>query len=1327
MRYSRFSTVKRLGYVALAIMASPTVLMPTIAQADPPPGYYDTVDDSSDTALRNTLHTVIDDHTRFPYTSSGTDTWDILELADEDPNNVNNILDIYRNATYPKAGGGNTDYNREHTWPTSYGFPDDNSSNYPYTDCHHLFLSDDGYNSSRSNKPYRYCDAACSENPTDANNGQGGGSGTYPGNSNWTTGSNTSGTWETWIDRRGDIARAQFYLDIRYEGGTHGVTSVPEPDLILTDTEALIASSNTGSNESVAYMGMLSELLQWHMEDPVDDHERSRNDVVYSFQGNRNPFVDHPEWVECLFDNVCGGSGGCTINADCDDGAFCNGYETCSAGTCQNGTDPCPGVSCDEIADLCVAPSGDPWINEFHYDNSGGDTGEFVEIAGPAGMDLTGWSVVGYNGNGGGTYNTVNLSGTIPDQDGCMGTLDFNFTGMQNGAPDGLALVHNGSTVIEFVSYEGSFTATNGPANGLTSSNVGVAESSTTPIGYSLQLTGMGSSGSDFAWLAPSVNTRGLPNLGQTFDGCGGCTVDADCDDGIFCNGAETCVAGACQPGVVVDCDDAVACTTDSCNETTAQCDNLSNDPSCDDGLYCNGAEFCDVIFGCQAGSTIDCDDGVACTDDSCNESTDSCDSATNNAHCDDGLFCNGSETCDGGLGCVAGSDPCGGLPCDEATDSCESLAGSPWINELHYDNNGSDAGEFVEVAGPAGLDLGGWSVVGYNGNGGSSYATVNLAGIIPNDSGCLGTLDFTFTGMQNGAPDGLALVDDGGAVVEFISYEGSFTAVGGPANGMTSMDIGVSEPGTTPIGQALQLAGTGNKASDFTWQSAAAETRGTVNTGQTFDGCSGCTIDADCDDGVFCNGVETCVTGACQSGSAVSCDDGVACTDDSCNEATDNCDNVADDANCDDGLYCNGAESCDPALDCLAGSAINCDDGVACTDDSCNETTDSCDNVADDAHCDDGLYCNGAESCDPALDCLAGSAVNCDDGVACTDDSCNETTDSCDNVADDANCDDGLYCNGAESCDPVLDCQAGSDPCPGTSCDEALDECISGPAAQLEGGAVQVGGMAVTIGLTNTYVSPVVVCSVHYDNNVTPVVTRVKNVSSTSFDVYLQNPSGGGVTTEWVSYLVVEEGVWTIDGVNIEAQTYLSTVTAENNNWSSEPQSYGQSYTNPVVIGQVMSDNDPEWSVFWCRGTSRNNPPSASTVHTGKTVCEDPLATRANETIGFIVIESGFGTIGGIDYEADLGSDSVRGVTNSPPFAYAFNAAFNSAPVIGLVTQAGMDGGNGGWAYTYGPTMASSTTLFLAIDEDQVTDNERNHTTEQVGYIVFENAVLYP
>ncbi|MBC6951355.1 hypothetical protein DWB58_25790, partial [candidate division KSB1 bacterium] len=160
------------------------------------------------------------------------------------------------------------------------------------------------------------------------------------------------------------------------------------------------------------------------------------------------------------------------------------------------------------------------FINEIHYDNNGADTGEAIEIAGPAGSDLTGWSLVLYNGANGANYGTISLSGTIPDFGNGFGVVAVNSpVAIQNGAPDGVALVNAASVVVQFLSYEGAFTATAGPANGMTSIDIGVTETEATPIGASLQLNGTGVNYEDFTWSAAATNTFGAFNNNQTFIG----------------------------------------------------------------------------------------------------------------------------------------------------------------------------------------------------------------------------------------------------------------------------------------------------------------------------------------------------------------------------------------------------------------------------------------------------------------------------------------------------------------------------------------------------------------------------------------------------------------------------------------------------------------------------------------------------------------------------------------------------------------------------------------------------------------------------------------
>ncbi len=260
-----------------------------------------------------------------------------------------------------------------------------------------------------------------------------------------------------------------------------------------------------------------------------------------------------------------------------------------------------------------------------------------------------------------------------------------------------------------------------------------------------------------------------------------------------------------------------------------------------------------------------------------------------------------------------------------------------------------------------------------------------------------------------------------------------------------------------------------------------------------------------------------------------------------------------------------------------------------------------------------------------------------------------------------------------------------------------------------------------VSVGLSQIYVDPVAVCSVKYVNNTVPVVVRMRNLGSSSFDVRLQNPSGNASTADEVHCLVMESGQWTLaDGRSIEAQHYTSTVTDENNSWVGEAQTYLNSYTSPVVLGQVMTTNDADWSTFWNRGASRSAPPTSTSLFTGKHVAEDTNITRTDEEVGFIVIEQGMGDINGVAYEAALGADTVNGL-DATADSYNFSQSFALAPQAGIVTMAAMDGNNGGWAVLRDASALTSTAITVAIDEDQVGDSERTHTTEQVGYLVLE------
>ncbi|MEE9295051.1 MAG: FG-GAP repeat protein [Phycisphaerae bacterium] len=128
---------------------------------------------------------------------------------------------------------------------------------------------------------------------------------------------------------------------------------------------------------------------------------------------------------------------------------------------------------------------------------------------------------------------------------------------------------------------------------------------------------------------------------------------------------------GRCQPGTPPDCDDGVPCTSDSCNEAMQTCNNTPTNTACNDGRYCNGVETCHAAAGCLSGTPVNCNDDIACTADACDEFHDRCDNVPFDAACDDGVFCNGAEFCDVGSGCSAGSDPCPGQFCNEGTETC--------------------------------------------------------------------------------------------------------------------------------------------------------------------------------------------------------------------------------------------------------------------------------------------------------------------------------------------------------------------------------------------------------------------------------------------------------------------------------------------------------------------------------------------------------------------------------------------------------------------------------------------------------------------------------
>lgn len=224
--------------------------------------YYQSAIGKTGEALKTELHNIIDDHRELSYDN----VWDALRNTDEDPNNPNNVLLLYTGRSQSKfTNGGNVnDWNREHVWAKSHG--DFGTSAGAGTDLHHLRPTDVSVNSSRGNLDFDNGGAQHSE-----------ALGNYY----------DSDSWEPRDAVKGDVARMLFYMAVRYEGDSG------ELDLEL---------NNLVNNGSAPLHGKLSVLLEWNREDPVDASERRRNDIIYKdYQYNRNPFIDHPEWAESIF------------------------------------------------------------------------------------------------------------------------------------------------------------------------------------------------------------------------------------------------------------------------------------------------------------------------------------------------------------------------------------------------------------------------------------------------------------------------------------------------------------------------------------------------------------------------------------------------------------------------------------------------------------------------------------------------------------------------------------------------------------------------------------------------------------------------------------------------------------------------------------------------------------------------------------------------------------------------------------------------------------------------------------------------------------------
>ncbi len=468
---------------------------------------------------------------------------------------------------------------------------------------------------------------------------------------------------------------------------------------------------------------------------------------------------------------------------------------------------------------------------------------------------------------------------------------------------------------------------------------------------------------------------------------------DMACNDGLYCNGAELCdpALGAAGSGCTASsgspCDDGISCTADACDEAVDACSHSPKDALCTNGVACDGEETCSATLGCIAGTPSDCDDKVNCTIDYCDLQMGDCAHVESDSLCANDSFCDGVEKCDKIKDCEPGTPvdcddaiDCTEDSCNDDTDSCDHLANNDQCKDAEYCNG-------VELCVP-GVGCQPGSPVVCNDN--LSCTTDNCnegrdtCYFVGNDAVCDDGI--ACNGLETCSPDGAAITgclsnpsvqcpnDDGYACTVETCHEPS---------------------GSCTITADSSLCNVAENCSPTLGCVAAAP----------------CLIDSECDDGNACNGAETCNGTYCVYGIPINCDDGVSCTNDSCDDQTGACVNTPNDAICNDGFTCTGFETCDGLLGCINPPDINCDDGIACTLGQCNEPFGTCLQVPHDILCDDTQFCNGVEVCG-VNGCEAGTPPTCKDGITCTVDSCDPMTNTCQPVPDDSLCPCGQTCD---------------------------------------------------------------------------------------------------------------------------------------------------------------------------------------------------------------------------------------------------------------------------------------------------------------------------
>ena len=851
--------------------------------------------------------------------------------------------------------------------------------------------------------------------------------------------------------------------------------------------------------------------------------------------------LDCLDAFECTFDSCDTATGHCRhepFDALCDDGSFCNGPRTCSptrgciAGTPVDCTDAfaCTADYCDESKRACVHTPIDTRCNDYN--------GCTIERCDPS--------------LGGCVFSSLETA--CDDADPCTAGDHCQLGHCQSGEEH--PSCDDGNPCTDDVCVPGKGCA-HLPNARPCDDGIACTTMDTCQDGYcvgvalscddGLYCNGVESCGG--SGCRPGTKPDCDDGVACTLDvcdekaqGCAHLLVDTLCEDNDPCTldehctlsgcaseqapdeticgraalGDKRCFAGTCLAPCKEDsdCDDAIGCTTDTCDKGRGYCVHTANNTLCNDGKFCNGTEVCHPTLGCQPGARPNCDDHIACTVDSCDEIGQVCRHTADSSVCDDGNPCTtdlcGEAGCTHtlGMGDCDDHDPCTELDtcasgfCRGTPKRCDD--GNPCTLDVCQSGVGCTA--------PPALD--GTACTQDDHTNGVCRSGVCQSGC-QSDSDCISpvacaqpycdqsTHHCELLARHDWCDDGLFCNGVETCDIQFGCLPG--IALNCDDGVACTVDRCDSRDGSCRHTPDVRLCDDHNPCTD---DSCSAQ------------GCANIPNTRSCDDGNACTQNDTCQAGSC-SGTPRVCDDGNACTDNRCEPALgcvfpksappavlDDCHQVqcqpslgwrlvAKSGPCDDhnantrndvcvAGVCGGTPAaCDDHNECTSDSSTpggcvftplgdarpctfsgvvpgeclggvcrvacsqddDCADRQACSSERCDPISKTCVYTLDDTLCDDGVFCNGHESCEPFIGCLPGTTPRCDDALPCTADRCDGATDSCTHTPNDARCDDNNPCT-SEHCDTNTGCVY--TPLSGTSCDDGNactqnDTCQSG------------------------------------------------------------------------------------------------------------------------------------------------------------------------------------------------------------------------------------------------------------------------------------------